>query len=173
LSIRSVRIRVLEHTWGLPSVYDQIHWSNRQFQQVINTIESFNNCRSAWLEQREFFNIYLDSVRDHPVYELIEDELASAFDNIVRPDLDQFTMVSPTDVFSLFENSSNSFDVSFDENYGSISYLMRSKSIYWTDANSQLATFVYITYNETDFIELSKTYGNPGTFNKICLACAR
>ncbi|CAF4676257.1 unnamed protein product, partial [Rotaria magnacalcarata] len=61
-----------------------------------------------------------------------------------------------------FRASSNPLSVTFDQNLGSISNLTRSDKLFWTDENSQLATYTYITYNETDFNQLSITYGNPG-----------
>jgi len=155
----------IEHTWGLPSVYDYINWSNEDFEKVINT-QSFNNCLSAWLEQREFFNIYLETVREHPVYNIIEDELRRTFNGVTRPNLNQFRAVSPTETFVLFSRTSNPIQVKFNESLGSIANLSRSDTIYWTDENSQLATYVYITYNETDFVQLSNTYGNPGKMKK-------
>ncbi|CAF2141551.1 unnamed protein product [Rotaria magnacalcarata] len=154
-------VKIPEHTWGLPSVYDQVNWSNKQFQTVINT-QSFNNCRLAWLEQRKFFDLYLDTVHDHPVYNIIQQELNAAFNNVARPDLARFKPVSPTETFVLFRASSNPLSVTFDQNLGSISNLTRSDKLFWTDENSQLATYTYITYNETDFNQLSITYGNPG-----------
>ncbi|CAF4317566.1 unnamed protein product, partial [Rotaria sp. Silwood2] len=155
-------IKIPEHTWGLPSVNDEINWSNEQFQKVVNTAQSYNNCRMAWFEQRDFFDIYLDKVRDHPLYNIIQDELSTAFNNVTRPNLDHYKIVSSTETFPLFRDSSNPIYVSFDKNLGSISTLTRNDKIYWTDENSQLATYAYITYNETDFVELSNTYGNPG-----------
>ncbi|UJR30999.1 hypothetical protein I4U23_018510 [Adineta vaga] len=155
-------IKIPEHTWGLPSLYDQINWTNKQFETVVNTGQSYNNCRSAWLEQRAFFDIYLETVKDHPVYNIIQQELRLTFDNVKRPNLDNFKAVSPTEAFVLFQKSAEPITVSFDKNLGSISNLSRSESIYWTNENSQLGTYVYITYNETDFIQLSNTYGNPG-----------
>ena len=152
----------IEHTWGLPSVQDQINWSNKDFEKVVNTVQSYNNCRLAWLEQREFFDIYLETVHDHPVYNFIEDELRRAFSDVTRPALENFQAVSPTETFELFQKSANPIRVTFDENLGSIANLSRSDTIYWTDKTSQLASFIYVTYNETDFTELSKTYGNPG-----------
>ena len=152
----------LEHTWGLPSVYDEINWSNKEFEKVVHTIQSFDNCRLAWLEQRAVFDIYLETVRNHPVYNLIEDELHRAFDNVTRPAIENFQIVSPNETFQLFQGSANPIRVVFDEHLGSIANLSRSESIYWTDKTAQIASFVYLTYNETDFIELSKTYGNPG-----------
>ena len=143
-------------------MYDQINWSNKQFQQVVNTVQSYNNCRSAWLEQRAFFDIYLETVRGHPVYDIIQDELNDTFGAVKKPDLEYFKLVSPTETFSLFPDSANPIQVSFDGQLGSIAKLARSEDIYWTDATSQLAGFVYITYNETDFAALSQTYGNPG-----------
>ncbi|CAF5142252.1 unnamed protein product [Rotaria sp. Silwood1] len=155
-------IKIPEHTWGLPSVYDQVNWSNEQFKKVINTVQSYNNCRMAWLEQRDFFDMYLNTVRDHPLYSIIQDELSAAFINVTRPNLDHFKIVSPTETFVLFRDSSNPIYVSFDKNLGSISNLTRNEKIHWTDENSQLATYVYITYNETDFVQLLNTYGNAG-----------
>jgi hypothetical protein len=63
----------------------------------------------------------------------------------------------------LFRESPNSIRVAFDENLGSISNLSRSETIYWTDENSQLASYIYITYNQTDFTELFHTYITAGT----------
>ena len=118
----------------------------------------------AWLEQRAFFDIYLETVRDHSLYNIIQEELAQAFDNVTRPDIEHFKTVAPTETFALFPTSANPIQVAFDATLGSISKLSRSDTIYWTDATSQLATFTYNTYNETDFTELSNTYGNPGTY---------
>lgn len=119
----------------------------------------------AWLEQREFFNIYLETVRDHPLYNIIQDELHRAFNNVVKPDISHYRVVSPSETFVLFRKSANPITVAFDSVLGSISRLSRSDTIYWTDENSKLGTYVYITYNETDFINLSNTYGNPGKKN--------
>jgi hypothetical protein len=153
----------IEHTWGLPSVRDEINWSNKDFEKVVDTNQTYNNCRAAWLEQREFFDIYLQTVRDHPVYNIIEDEVRRAVNNVIRPAIGNFKTVSPTETFVLFPGSSNPIHVTFDENSGSIANLSRSETIYWTDKTSRLASFVYITYNDTDFEELGDTYGNPGT----------
>jgi hypothetical protein len=152
----------IEHTWGLPSVYDQINWSNKDFERVVNVAPSYNNCRIAWLEQRAFFDIYLETVRDHPVYNIIQDELRHAFNNVKRPALQNYRTVSPSETFVLFRQSANPIFVAFDENLGSIANLSRSDTIYWTDKTSRLGTFVYITYNATDFQELWDTYGYGG-----------
>lgn len=81
---------------------------------------------------------------------------------MTRPAIENFKTVSPTETFMLFPESSDPVYVSFDENSGSIANLSRSETIYWTDKTSQLASFIYITYNQTDFDELGNTYGNPG-----------
>lgn len=129
---------------------------------MVNTQQSYNNCRAAWLEQREFFNIYLETVRDHPVYNIIQNELRHAFADVKRPDMTHFKPVSPTETFVLFRRSANPLYVTFDSNLGSIANLTRTESIYWTDEKSHLGSYVYITYNETDFTDLGATYGNPG-----------
>jgi hypothetical protein len=121
----------------------------------------------AWVEQREFFNIYLDTVRTHPVYNIIQDELNQAFNNVTRPNLENFNIVSPSETFTLFSTSPNPISVTFDKNVGSISNLTRSDSIYWTDENSQLANYIYITYNETDFTELAHTYMTNGNIYRV------
>jgi hypothetical protein len=143
-------------------VYDKNNRSNEQIKKVVNTGQSYNNCRAAWLEQRDFFDLYLETVRTHPLYNIIQDELSFAFDNVTRPNLEYFKAVPVTETFALFRKSSNPVYVTFDKTLGSIANLTRSSTIYWTDETSQLGSFAYITYNETDFDLLSNTYGNPG-----------
>ncbi len=63
----------------------------------------------------------------------------------------------------MFSESPNPIYVAFDKNLGSISHLSRNETIYWTDENSQLASYIYITYNQTDFTELEHTYITAGT----------
>ncbi|CAF1185199.1 unnamed protein product, partial [Didymodactylos carnosus] len=155
-------IKIPEHTWGLPGVYDQINWSNKQFHAVVNSGNNYNNCRSAWTEQREFFNVYLQTVENHPLYDIIQDELTKAFSNLNRPNLENFVEVRPDEDFFLFKTSAKPFHVSFDEEHGSIKRFYRDDTIYWTTDKYQLASYVYITYNQTDFDHLSQTYGNPG-----------
>jgi hypothetical protein len=86
-------------------------------------------------------------------------------DDVTRPNLEQFKVISPTETFLLFPQSPNPIRVAFDQKLGSIATLSRNDTIYWTDEHSQLATYVYITYNETDFTELINTYGNAGIKN--------
>jgi hypothetical protein len=105
----------------------------------------------------------LETVRTHPLYDIIHDELNQAFNNVTRPNIDNFKIVSPSETFVLFSKSPNPIRVAFDENLGSISNLARSETIYWTDEKSQLASYIYITYNETDFTELAHTYMTSGT----------
>ena len=143
-------------------MYDEINYSNEAFEKVVNTLPTYRNCVIAWVEQRDFFNIYLETVRTHPLYNLIQDEVKQALDNVTRPNLEDFKSVSPSEIFSLFQQSSNPIRVKFDENLGSISNLSRSDTIYWTDKKSQLGSYIYITYNETDFTELSHTYMRAG-----------
>lgn len=155
-------IHFLEHTWGLPSVYDEINYSNVAFDAVVETDSSYRNCAIAWTEQRQFFDMYLETVRTHPLYNIIQDELHQAFDNVTRPNVDNFKIVSPSETFVLFSQSPNPIRVAFDPNVGSISNLSRSDTIYWTNPNSQLGSYIYVTYNETDFTELSHTYMTAG-----------
>jgi hypothetical protein len=82
-------IKPPEHTWGLPSVGDgqTSLWSNAQFEQVRNeqmylilvcflliTSETFTamrylNCESAWIEQRNFNQLAVDTLAlaEHPL----------------------------------------------------------------------------------------------------------
>jgi hypothetical protein len=92
-------------------------------------------------------------------------------DDVTRPDLEHFKVVSPTETFVLFRQSPNPIRVVFDRNLGSIATLSRNDTIYWTDEHSKLATYIYITYNETDFTEVIHTYGNAGrkSFFQNCL----
>ena len=106
--------------------------------------------------------MYLETVRTHPLYNIIQDELNQAFNNVTRPNLDNYKVVLPSETFVLFSQSPNPIRVAFDQNFGSISNLSRSDTIYWTSQNSQLASYIYVTYNQTDFTELSHTYMTAG-----------
>jgi hypothetical protein len=44
-------VKIPEHTWGLPSVYDTMHWSNSAFNSVRQS-KTFVNAVQAWVEQR-------------------------------------------------------------------------------------------------------------------------
>ncbi|CAF0913290.1 unnamed protein product [Didymodactylos carnosus] len=154
-------IKIPEHTWGLPGVYDQINWSNEKFHAVVKSNKNYNNCRLAWTEQREFFNLYLQTVENHPLYDIIQEELTHVFTNLKRPNLENFQEINPNEDYFLFKTSSEPFHVSFDDQYGSIKRFYRDDKIYWTTDKYQLASYVYITYNQTDFDHLSHTYGIP------------
>jgi hypothetical protein len=107
-------------------------------------------------------------VNDHPVRRFIQDELNAALANVIRPNVSQYKTVEPTDTFFLFGTSENPLYVSFDKNHGSIASMYRNKSVYWADETAQLSSYVYITFNETDFEKLINTYGNSGKIQLFC-----
>jgi len=69
-------IKIPEHTWGLPGVYDNGNWSNAQFN-AARTGVNYYNCTLAWLEQRSYLEYALEALGDHPLAADIANRLSA------------------------------------------------------------------------------------------------
>lgn len=155
-------IKLPEHTWGLPDVYDNINWSNDAFQ-VARSRDNYVNCEMSWLEQRQFLNLTLEAASGHPLYTYIMNNLLQLQPNL--PSLVNYIKVDPTLPFTLFNGT---ILLGFDAVQGNINLLLvYSGQTKYTLAGSDnpLAVITYHTYNETDFNYMSSHYdyyGNAG-----------
>jgi len=61
-------IKIPEHTWGLPGVYDNSNWTNVQFNDAKSGM-NYVNCTLAWLEQRSYLGYAIEVEREF-VYQM-------------------------------------------------------------------------------------------------------
>lgn len=155
-------IKLPEHTWGLPDVYDNINWSNYAFQNAKGGT-SYVNCEMSWLEQRQFINLTLEAASGHPLYNYIVNNIMQLQPTV--PSLVNYTQADPSQAFTLLNGT---ILLGFNADQGNINLLLvNSGQTKFTFASSDnpLALITYHTYNETDFDYMASNYdyyGNAG-----------
>ena len=155
-------IKLPEHTWGLPSVGDTIHWSNAAFEKVKNE-PNFQQCINSWIEQRIFTNLTLEALGNHPMGQYATKYLSE----LAVPSwslLDNYVPFDPTVETTICPTCPNPLTVSFDHSTGGISTLY-DKEIVWADKNHLLSLVGYHTFDEKDFEQFALAYdfyGNAG-----------
>ena len=155
-------IKLAEHTWGLPSVGDNINWSNKAFQRVKGQ-SNYKACVNSWDEQRAFVPLTLEALEDHPMAQLAHKFLAeltvpdpSVLSDYVKFDATKELVVCPT--------CPQPLTVHFDPTTGALKDMQTSTTT-WTDKSHLAAMVTYHTYNETDFNAFRNQYdyyGNAG-----------
>ena len=155
-------IKLAEHTWGLPSVGDDINWSNSAFHKVKNR-SNYKACASSWAEQRAFVPLTLEALEDHPMAKLAEEylaELAVPNTNV----LDDYNKIDPTKELIICPTCPQPLTVRFDPTTGALQEL-HTNTTTWADKGHLASLLTYHTYNETDFIAFQNQYdyyGNAG-----------
>ena len=155
-------IKLPEHTWGLPSVYDDVNWRNEDFEKARNN-SNYRNCENSWMEQRKFVNLTFEATEGHPLHSFISKKLSNL--KPIIPSLSNFIPVDPVNNFTLFNAT---LEVHFDPVSGAITwlnYLRNDYSYVFADINNPLAVISYHTYNESDFDAMAAAYdyyGNAG-----------
>jgi len=139
-------IKPPEHTWGLPSVGDGQFslWSNSQFEKV-RTQQIYLNCEAAWIEQRQFNQMALDTLvqANHPLASIFEAELAALEPSV--PSTSGYTRVTNSQPFTC-----QGVTIGFD-NSGAINSLRDQYGGVWATATSPLSQLVYTTWNESGY----------------------
>ncbi|XP_050394995.1 uncharacterized protein LOC126812577 [Patella vulgata] len=158
-------IKPPEHTWGLPTVNDFIHWSNPDFN-IARSDQNFLNCDAAWAEQRTFIDLALASLEDHPVVERVVAGLAELIPR--KPDLTNYNIEK--DVTQTYY-CDDRIQVAFNTQ-GFIQHLYDPyNKVNWASENNPMGEFLYNSYNDSDFDYMNSYYsylGNAG-FYKINL----
>ena len=155
-------VKLPEHTWGLPSVYDNVNWTNAMFEKARNG-ENFLNCQNSWIEQRYFLNLTLEACYGHPLHNYIMDYLKQLIPQV--PPLKGYYSVNPDNSFSL---DGDTVRLAFSSEGGWIEKLqvITSNKVYnLASIRNPLAMLTYHTYNESDFNyfnSLYDYYGNAG-----------
>ena len=155
-------VKLPEHTWGLPSVYDNVNWTNNMFETARKG-RHYQDCQNSWLEQRLFLNLTLEACSGHPLHDYIMASLEQLIPQV--PSLKDYYIVTPNESFSLFGGAVN---VAFDSEGGwiyQLDYVISSRTHHLASKTNPLAFLTYHTYNESDFEyfnSLYDYYGNAG-----------
>ncbi|XP_048776556.1 uncharacterized protein LOC125680826 isoform X2 [Ostrea edulis] len=149
-------IKLPEHTWGLPSVGDNVNWSNPQFN-VARSGEHYKNCEKAWQEQRAFLWMAMDQLRNVQVlYDMIVQTLSQLVPQ--EPNLSEYEIVSDTSQTFTCEDG---MKLKFQKD-GSIQSLYDPYNMVEWATGAALGQFLYFTYNETDFMDMASQYNYYG-----------
>lgn len=157
-----------EHTWGLPSVYDNVNWTNVAFEEARTGV-NYRNCVNSWTEQRVFFNLTREVSKEmnNTFSAWLEKLLSGSTLEPYPQSLDDFEVVDMSKSFSL-DQFGVPVTVSFGKD-GSIVSMAgkddRGSVITFADQQHPIGTFTYHTYNETDYAFANSQYsyyGNAG-----------
>ncbi|WAR01890.1 hypothetical protein MAR_008448 [Mya arenaria] len=129
-------VKLGEHTWGLPGVYDTVNWTNHDFYRA----------RSAWVEQRVYTQRAVESLRSLPVVAEIKKELKEIKQNAMRPNLEGFDAVEPTSMYK----AQDGMEIVFGETGAIIHLYDPYNKENWAKSMS-FGRFLYHTYDESDF----------------------
>ncbi|XP_059146397.1 uncharacterized protein LOC131933931 [Physella acuta] len=144
-------VKLPEHTWGSHGVIDYIAWSNEALEAARQT-QPYKTNEDTWREQRQFIDLALDALGDHPLRQQVEQE----FDYLVarEPDLTGYSEAQvDTDYYC-----NNGVIIKFASD-GSISRLYDPVNQQeWASPTSRLGQLIYDTYVEQDFIDMAKQY---------------
>lgn len=138
-------LKLSEHTWGAAgNCVDLIHWTNDQLQKMLSIPDGlFINATYFWDEQRNFSDLALEALGDHPLGVMARKEIAQTRAQPIS--YDGFNTVDPSDLLQC-----GGFLIQFDKQ-GSLIRLKDDDGKEWASPAHPLGTFVYQTYNQTDF----------------------
>ncbi|XP_071155642.1 uncharacterized protein [Mytilus edulis] len=153
-------VKVPEHTWGLPSVRDNINWTNVAFQKAL-TGSNYRNCVMAWQEQREILHVALDKLGNHPLADIVEYLLSET--NPVDPDVGEYQIQNITSILSRDFECEQGMKIGFNGD-GSLRTLYDPfNKVNWaSNASNPMGAILYNTYNESDFSYMSSLYNYYG-----------
>jgi len=161
-------MKLTEHTWGIPNVYDTIHWANKEFHKVMKE-GNFQISKNSWLEQRVFTNLTLEALGTHPLAKMMINELETTKPkSFSLKGCKELLLSNPTYYFTI---NGTKLQIHFDKTYGYLSGLELSNKGQWLIKNAPFGQIVYYTYNETDYLNFASQYnyyGNAGFHKPNC-----
>ncbi|XP_046330094.2 uncharacterized protein LOC124113675 isoform X1 [Haliotis rufescens] len=142
-----------EHTWGIAQAGDLINWENDIFYKFLeNQTSLYMQGPLSWIEQRQFNDLALDALGDHPLAEQVSAEWKQLRASI--PDFTDYHLV--TDRTAMMScNQGYKFQFAAD---GSIIALVDKNGVNWASPTNPLGQYVYQTYNQTDFDRFGSIY---------------
>jgi hypothetical protein len=156
-------LKIPEHTWGISInsyLRDYTNYKNKDFHPLQYTDAKYKLCTSSWVEQRDFLDMALLALEDHPLATKIKKEIENL--KAITPDLSQYTPISAKQ-----EYQTPRFNIKFDEATGGISGLFDKKtSRQWAGPKNKIAELLYQTFDDHDFAVFLKNFMyNPDTRN--------
>ncbi|CAH1791040.1 unnamed protein product [Owenia fusiformis] len=147
-------LKTPEHTWGLPSVNDNVNWTNTAFNKAKSGA-NYKNCTLSWLEQREFSRITVETLKPRQVAYDMEKAIKEL--DATLPDLANYEkMTFPSERYTC--PTLKNMEVTFS-NTGAINHLSltdeKKEPIKW---KGTLGEYTYHTYNLSDFDNFAKQY---------------
>jgi hypothetical protein len=160
-------VKLPEHTYGLGSCFDNIHWSNDEFLPLQYTQESFINATTDLLGHRAFNDIALAALKDHPLAKQITDEWEELKPYL--PDLKQYKLQVLNDPI----RCENGMELKVGK-HGGLVKLVDEDGINWANEEAPIAKIIYRTYSSSDYDRMFNTYRNAkaGAFYKFDYAKA-
>lgn len=165
-------VKLPEHTWGLPSVYDTGNWTNSNFDKYRNQA-NFQNGEFSWSEQRVFFNTTVEMSRNakntnyykHLETLLTQDGL-QPYPKVLKRYM-KIDMYKPHTM--LVAGIPGNITFGLDGSISSIIVKDESNTVHTlVDKDHTIGTFTYHTYNQSDYDFANAEYGYYGNagYNK-------
>ena len=161
-------IKLPEHTWGLPSVYDDSKWTNKDFQTMLNKTYFVAGVQS-WVEQRQFFNLTMDAAARSSSSQWFVRNLKKELTDL-HPSLPSLESYVESDVMAthMVNTTGGHLKIQFLKT-GAIGYLSftghSGSSMSLASKGYPLGELQYYTYNGSDFDFMNSRYnyyGNAG-----------
>jgi hypothetical protein len=139
-----------EHTWGLPGMDDNSHFTNDQFHALIASgDQSYLDCLHSYTEQREIFTVEgMRYLGDHPLAKAINDRMAALVPAV--PSTAGMTSLPSTAWSAPLTLLGGSVTLGLDGVTGAITRLNMAGEE-WADATHPLGQYIYKTFNDSDY----------------------
>ncbi|KAK6980368.1 hypothetical protein BgiMline_021379 [Biomphalaria glabrata] len=144
-------VKIPEHTWGSHGIIDFIAWTNEALEAARQT-KPYQINEDTWREQRQFLDLALTALEDHPLVQSIQNE----YEDLVatEPDLSEYTEASPDQDFYC----PNGGIIRFASDGSLIRLYDPFNKKEWASSTSRIGQILYDTYVEQDFIDMAKLY---------------
>jgi len=156
-------IKIPEHTWGLPGVYDSANWANTLFEKARSG-RNYLNCEAAWAEQRQFNQLAIAALENHPLAAEIKSRLGKLTPRIpssagmkLLPNMS--SLLTCGNVSLQFDGSTGAI-VNFDDGFSK-----------WASPSFPFARLTYTSFNESDFDYMMAYYGGNAGYEKSNSTC--
>ena len=146
-------MKLPEHTWGLPSIYDNANFSNTAFHAARAAgMSTYVNSEASWAEQIELGTTYaMGALGDHPLRAQIEAALAQLTPVLPAPAASGYVPVPVpgSAAFTVALPGGGAVSLALDAASGALASLA-IRGVAYGDAGHLLGRLVYQTVNDTD-----------------------